>query len=97
MYRDALGIARHRLASIALSPFELIACGFTGNVDRVVTMTDDLLDSLIDGRRLDLAGPRRARVDTVDELLTALLPWIASGEGVVGLGDSITAGLLAML
>jgi ADP-dependent phosphofructokinase/glucokinase len=81
--RQALQTAADRAAVVTTSPLsELIACGFTNNVDHVVDLTNDLLAHLIAETTIDLTGPRRTAVSTPSDLVTAIVQSVAAGEGI---------------
>lgn len=79
-YWETLACARERAAA-AMPETDLIACGFTNNVDLVVTLDDELLARLVDGRTIDLDGPRQMHAAVPDELMTAVCQCVALGEG----------------
>lgn len=61
-----------------------VACGFTGNVDRVTHLDRATLDRLLDGATNPdrcLARPRVAVAETVDDLRCGILQCVAAGDG----------------
>lgn len=79
-YASALGKAADRAAH-APDERELIACGFTTNVDLVVDLNQALLDRLLTGQALDLRRPLAAVVASVPDLLAAIVRHAALGTG----------------
>jgi ADP-dependent phosphofructokinase/glucokinase len=59
-----------------------IACGFTNNVDYVVTLDDALLAKLIAHQPVSIDGPRESRADSPEQLVRAILQSVALGEGI---------------
>ncbi|MGI9253163.1 MAG: hypothetical protein ACR2J8_05420, partial [Thermomicrobiales bacterium] len=68
-YVDVLGRAE-AAAARCRAEGRSIACGFTGNVDRVVALDEPLLARLVAGRSLATSGGRVVHARTVDDLLT---------------------------
>lgn len=79
-YESALELASRRAAD-AHDGREMIACGFTANVDRVIDLTPDLVAALVEGQRLDVNRPPAKIVASVSDLLTTVVHHVADGTG----------------
>ncbi|MDQ3780229.1 MAG: ADP-dependent glucokinase/phosphofructokinase [Chloroflexota bacterium] len=71
--------ARARMIATAAIP-ERVACGFSSNVDRVVTLDGDLLSKLIEQEPIDL-DRRLSRIESRADCLTVLIQHIHTGQG----------------
>lgn len=71
--------ARARMIATAGIP-ERVACGFSSNVDRVVTLDGDLLSRLIEKEPVD-HDRRVTWIETRADCLTALIQHIRTGQG----------------
>jgi ADP-dependent phosphofructokinase/glucokinase len=84
-WRDRYEVALERAAAAAVTASagaRAIACGFTGNVDRVAPLDASLLDALLAGRGIAAGDARVVRARTVDELLAGIVQCVRAGSGI---------------
>jgi ADP-dependent phosphofructokinase/glucokinase len=79
-YRSALERAICR-AELATEKRDLIACGFTSNLDRVVTFDQLAAERMFAGQTVEPPAERVTRANSIDDLLAGIAQCVAEGSG----------------